>query len=246
MPLVSAELEFYLSDNLDSFPELEERIVRRCPIDGGIEREAGRNQYEVQFPITAEPKQLALQINMTRDAITELAEESGLQADFSARPHDDQAGSGMHIHVCLTTEEGVFPMMRQQGNDEESDVMLYALGGLIQAMPDSMNVFSPNEAAFSRYQLEPTTPCAIGWGGGYNRTVALRIPPCVADPQNRRIEHRAPAAEAEPDAVLIEILNAIANGIEQKRFPQTPKTHGNAWDDQYHLVRLIDCESTGQ
>lgn len=234
MPVMAAELEFYLCGDV-SKKLLLKRIFEHCDIADEVEKEKGDQQYEVQFHPTADAVLLANTIARVRETISELSAQYSVKADFAAKPFPDQPGSGMHVHLSIQDVSG-YNLFSKRG-DSESMMLQHAVGGLLELMPASMVYFSPDEASYSRFAKASDAPTTLSWGGN-NRTVALRLPTTTADPENRRIEHRVPAANSDPYMVLACVLAGAHYGIENKILPAVDKVYGNASDEQYHLPSL--------
>ena len=114
--------------------------------------------------------------------------------------------------------------------------MLKAIAGLEASLQKSISTFAPNEEDYKRFKPSFDAPTTISWGGN-NRTVALRIPASswILEP-TRHIEHRVPAATANPYMSIIAVLAGIHYGLTSKiNEPKTPKIYGDASMDMYHL-----------
>lgn len=234
MPVISAELEFYLDNNGEGIEkELEINKIETY----GLERERGAGQYEIALKNPNTPETILNQIE-TIKKIT--------KGDFRAKPFADRPGSGLHIHISLLNKEGKNIFMKPRGEEEETPEMAWAIGGLLDAMLKDFTLFAPNEDSYSRFTAEfnpqepeegryNNAPVNVSWGGN-NRTTAIRIPASSAYPDLRHIEHRVAGADADAGAVIAAILEAVQYGIVNKITPPA-KTHGNAFDKQYaHLT----------
>lgn len=225
MPVIGAELEFYLKNDVPL-----ELLAGFCKDYGvsGVKKEKGKFQYELNFDHINDPVLLADRILSARNALS----SSELAADFSAKPFRDDYGSALHIHISLLDRHGnnIF----RKNSEQESDMMLYAIGGLLHTLPGSITDFTTD---FSRFTPGFDAPTTISWGGN-NRTVALRIPASTLDPENRRIEHRVPSADADPYIVITRVLEGVLYGISNKTVPETEKIYGDASLKQYGLPPL--------
>ena len=156
-------------------------------------------------------------------------------ADFTAKPFSDDYGNALHIHISLLDADGrnVFT----KNNEEESEYMQYAVAGLLEKMPENMNIFAPYDNCYERLEGGKDAPSTISWGGN-NRTVALRLPATTLDEQNRRIEHRVSAADSDPYLVISAILQGVSFGFLNKKLPSSSKIYGDASLKMYGLPRL--------
>jgi glutamine synthetase len=113
-----------------------------------------------------------------------------------------------------------------KGDEDVSDLLLNAIGGLQASMFESMAIFAPNPNSYRRFQNKAYAPMSPNWGLN-NRTVALRIP--AGSPQAARIEHRVSGADANPYLVLACVLAGMHYGIKNKLDPGDPIV-GNGYE----------------
>ena len=256
--IVATELEFYVTNpnepfataqnadrlateynmvslyELDAFEPFLSDIYTECarqniPADAAIS-ENGTGQFEINLKHVHGALKAADDAILFKQVVKNAARKHDLAATFMAKPFADRSGSGLHVHFSLLNKlgENVF-----SGNGEKgSDMLHYAVAGLMSAMPASMAVFAPHANSYRRFAPNSHAPAAIAWGYE-NRTTAIRIPggPDVA----RRIEHRVSGADANPYLVLCAILGAALDGIEVKKLPSAP-TEGNAYDADLDLL----------
>lgn len=231
-PVIGVELEFYLSST--KAIELLDTYIADFGISNTINEE-GINQFEVSFSKTHNIQSLAKNIIEFKKKFYSLAENNNFQVFFSSRPFYEQPSSSMQVNISLNDKEGdnVFSKIL----NKETDVLLFAIGGLLQSMSKSMIYFAPKKECYKRFSDFKNVPTTISWGGN-NRTTALRIPTSTDDENNRRIEHRVPCCCSNPYDVFSVILESISFGITNKIKPKTDKIFGNAYDKQYSLQKL--------
>ncbi len=247
-PVVATELEFYLVDpstdhpstpkspltgkclesdgvlsidELDQFEDFISDIYSACatqniPVDAAIaENSAG--QFELNLLHVADPLKAADDAILFKRIVKGIARKHGFAASFMAKPYGDRAGNGLHIHFSLLDSKGknVF----NNGTEQGSDTLRYAVGGLLDAMYESALLFAPHLNSYRRTRPGTHAPSGVSWGYE-NRTTAVRIPggPHVA----RRIEHRAAGADANPYLVLAAVLGTALEGIKQRTNPPEP------------------------
>ncbi|WP_455921371.1 glutamine synthetase family protein [Pseudomonas putida] len=152
-----------------------------------------------------------------------VAHRHGMQACFMAKPFDDLAGTGMHMHVSLADEQG----RNLYASDDKAGTPLLrqSVGGMLAHLLDSLLLFCPNANSYRRFQANSYAPLAPTWGVD-NRTVSLRVPGGPA--KTRHIEHRICGADANPYLTAAAILAAIHDGIRQQRDPGAP-VEGNGY-----------------
>ncbi|WP_134607705.1 glutamine synthetase family protein, partial [Pseudomonas aeruginosa] len=120
-----------------------------------------------------------------------VAHKHGMLACFMAKPFDDLAGTGMHLHVSLADEQG--HNLFASDDPAGTPLLRQAVGGMLASLLDSLLLFCPNANSYRRFQANSYAPLAQTWGVD-NRTVSLRVPGGPAS--NRHIEHRICGADA--------------------------------------------------
>jgi glutamine synthetase len=142
--------------------------------------ESGPGQFEVTLKYSTDALRVADSATLFKRTIKHIARKHGLTATFMAKPYGQWAGSGMHVHMSVLDRAGnnIFA-----GSETRAAPVLYnALGGIIQAMPDTMlTQFLP--------PLRPRRACA------HIRRLGARQPPrrlACHHLRPRRLAHRAP------------------------------------------------------
>lgn len=279
-PVVAAEVEFFLLDpnephpspahgspgspprdidNIYSLEELAEvgpfldevyAMAAACGItvDAAIAEGAPR-QFEFNLMHQPDALKAAEDTLYFKHIIRNVARCHGYLASFMAKPYPAYAGNGLHVHFSMLDSEGrnVF----DDGTERGSDIMLGAVGGLLDSMADMTLVFAPHLNSYRRLCPGGLAPTTVGWGYE-NRTAALRIPagPFAA----RRIEHRVAGADANPFLVFAAILGGALDGIQRKLTPSKPVGTNSheldlptlAKDWRAALERFQSAESTGR
>jgi glutamine synthetase len=179
------------------------------------------SQFEINLQHVSSPLAAADHAVLLRRTVRAAAERHGMRASFMPKPFLDAAGSGMHVHVSLTDAKGGNRF--DDGGERGSPLLRHTIGGLRQAMPDSLAFFAPSVNAFRRFGANQFVPLNRCWGYN-NRAVAFRVPagPAAA----RRIEHRVAGADANPHLVLASILAGLHHGIATEADPGNPQ-HGS-------------------
>lgn len=236
-PMVATELEFYYEgESVEAlFSEVSAVAAQKGLATPLFKQEESEGQFEVVMPPEEAPK-AAESLAMLKNILQEVAEKQDSTVDFSAKPYKERAGSGLHLHLHLenSKRENVF-CEGEEG--EDNPLLLYAIAGLLEFMPASMQYFAPFSHSYKRFTSFPHTPSVISWGGN-NRTVALRLPTTTFQSWKRRIEHRVPASDADPYIVIACIVASVNYGVLKACLPASPKIYGNASDAQYALPLL--------
>lgn len=236
-PVVAAELEFYLVALDESgFREFAHHVGTSFHKRFGYvllhEAERGLHQYEVAFrPGSAQ--QAIAEYQAWKGMAEKTAAKLGGSVSFAAKPTFDQPGSGLHIHLHLADESGA--NLFHKNEEQSSDALQFALGGLLAAMPESMLFFAPVEESYARLQDADHVARTVSWGAN-NRTAALRVPsnPFTSE---RHIEHRVCCADADFAQALAAILAAIHYGLGHDVMPPA-QIYGDARLDSYELAKL--------
>ena len=198
----------------------------------GIIKESAPSQFEINVAHSDDVMLLADQVIRMQRTIRAVSARHGFVASFMPKPIDDEAGNGLHVHCSLLDENGT--NVFDDGGEEGSDLLRYAVAGCLELLPASMLLFAPSFNAYRRFQPGNHAPTESAWGYD-NRTTAIRIPesPSAA----RRIEHRVAGADANPYLVLAAVLAGIWHGIENTLSPPNP-IEGNAWDQEIDAPAL--------
>ncbi len=260
-PVVATELEFYLLDpeqphpappkspatgkaldanavlsidEIDHFDGFFNDVYAICaqhgiPADAAI-AEGGAGQFEINLLHCDDALAAADDAMLFKRIVKGVARKHGLLASFMAKPYANRSGNGFHVHFSLLDNDGnnIF----DDGSNEGSKAMAFAVAGLLNAMPESALIFAPHINSYRRLQPHTHAPSAICWGFE-NRNAAIRIPggPAAA----RRIEHRVSGADANPYLVLAAILGAALVGIEAEQMPIDPLVGDTTTSDLTHL-----------
>jgi glutamine synthetase len=185
-----------------------------------------------QFEITLEHRADALravdEAVLFKRAIRGVASRHGCIACFMAKPFENMAGTGMHLHASLGDEQG----RNAFASDDPSGTPLlrHAIGGLRATLGDAMAVFAPHANSYRRFRAMSYAPVAPTWGIN-NRSVSLRVPAGPA--ASRHVEHRVAGADANPYLVAALVLGGMQHGIDNGIDPGPPVV-GNGYEQSSH------------
>ncbi len=220
------ESEVYSFDRLAEVEAFLDTLRHYCAVQDlpakGAVSEFAPGQFEVNLKHVTDPVTAADHALLFKRCVKAAAEATGFRACFMAKPFEDTAGSGLHIHLSLCDPSGENVFARGEAGDR---LLRHGVFGAQQAMAESMLVFAPNANSYRRLQPLSYAPTAPTWGIN-NRTVALRVPagPAAA----RRIELRTPGADANPYLATAAFFAGVLHGLEQQGDPGPPLT-GNAY-----------------
>lgn len=176
-------------------------------------------QFEVNLHHVADPVLACDHAVLLKRAIKAVARQHGYVACFMAKPFEDEAGSGMHIHMSMLDEKGrnYFSQGKESmASPPFSPQLRHAIGGLVQTMAEATAIFAPNANSYRRLRPEMFAPVEPNWGTNH-RKVSLRVP--IADERNLRFEHRTSGADANPYLVTAAILAGVHYGVENRCDP---------------------------
>ena len=212
---------------LDAFDQFFTDLYDACeemdiPADTAIS-EAGLGQFEINLMHQDDALRAADDAWLFKMLVKGMARRHGFAASFMAKPYEDYAGSGLHVHFSVLDKDGnnIF----DDGGPKGSDALRHAIAGCLKALPDSMLIFAPHANSYDRLVPENHAPTGIAWAYE-NRTAAIRVP--AGSPAARRIEHRVAGGDVNPYLMIAAILGAALIGIEDKMEAPEP-IKGNAY-----------------
>ncbi|MDJ0926683.1 MAG: glutamine synthetase family protein [Gammaproteobacteria bacterium] len=202
-----------LEDLVDVDPFLAElaAVCRAQNIPAGAAvSEFAPGQFEINLHHVDDPALACDHAVLLKRAVKAIARQHDLAASFMAKPFEDSAGCGMHIHLSLLDEAGNNVFAGTSTDGQFSNTLRHAIGGMAATMPESMAIFAPNANSYRRYKPKTFVPMTPSWGPNH-RHLAMRIP--VSSNANTRVEHRVAGADANPYLVVAAILAGMHHGI---------------------------------
>ncbi len=222
--------QVYSLDDLDNQAEFLGGVDQACEIQqipaSVATSEYSPSQYEINLQHVSEPLLAADHCVLLKKVIKGVADSLGMQATFMAKPFPELSGSGTHVHLSLQDAQGdnVFPDQTPLG----SQLLQYAIGGLLDTMSDMFAFFAPVRNSFRRFVPDLYVPVNRTWGYN-NRSVTIRIP--SGSNQSRRLEHRIAGADVNPYLLLAAILAGIHHGITNRVDPGSASDSVNVSDE---------------
>ena len=219
--------ESFSIDALDKFEDYFATLRQSCAkaniqIEGLI-HEMGPGQIELNVG-HGDALQKADQLFLLKRAVKACALKCGMTATFMAKPIEEAAGSGLHIHTSMNDAEGknIFALV-----DGEATAMLrHYIAGLQHYLPRAFALFSPTINSYKRFVPDLSAPLNLEWGY-YNRTAGFRIP--YDSDENGRVENRIAGADANPYLFTAASLACGLLGVREKLEPRAP-VEGNAYN----------------
>lgn len=213
--------------DLDGFSTLLAHIDAAChaqqvPTSCAL-AEYGPGQFEINFAHSADALAACDAAQRFKRIVRAVARRHGLDATFMAKPYEQMAGSGLHLHVSVAGADGVnlFASEEPGGNAP----LHAAIAGALETLADGMAIFAPNANSWRRFRADAYVPLTADWSVN-NRGTALRVP--LSDAANRRLEHRVAGADANPYLVTAWVLAGVLRGLTRGLEPPAP-LDGNAY-----------------
>ncbi|VEG58224.1 glutamate--ammonia ligase [Mycolicibacterium aurum] len=246
-PWVGAEVEYFLlSRNADgsvSVADTADTAAQPCYDARGVTRmydhltavstamnqlgwsnyandhEDGNGQFEQNFKF-AEALVTADRVITLRYLLSMIAADRGMIATFMPKPFGDKTGSGLHLHLSLTS--GGNPVFPTADDDERglglSDTAYGFIGGILDHACALQAVVGPTVNSYKRTGAVSTASGA-SWAprlatyGGNDRTHYIRVP------DSDRIEMRGGDGSANPYLAIAAALGAGIDGIKRSTDP---------------------------
>ena len=218
-----SEMEFYLFkcdengeptnipyDNagyMDVAPEDKGENVRReiCltlermginPESSHHEEGPGQNEIDIRY---SEPLSAADNAVTFKSVVKTISARNGLCADFSPKPLKDEPGSGLHINVSVTSDDG-------------KDCLEHMIAGIMEKIDGITLFLNPCRASYERLGSKKA-PGYVSWSRE-NRSQLIRIP--AARNGKERAELRSPDPWANPYIAFALLIYAGLYGIENE------------------------------
>ena len=145
-----------------------------------------------------------------------IAKRHGLHATFMPKPKMETYGSGMHINISLSREDGRNAFRDKNDKNGLSKEGYYFIGGLMKHMKAITCITNPTVNSYKRFIPGYEAPVYMGWSAK-TRGPLIRVTTGSGD--NTRIELRSPDATANPYLALAVLLRAGLDGIKNEIMP---------------------------
>jgi len=184
------------------------------------DHEDGNGQFEQNFQF-ADALTTADRVVTLRYLLSMIAAERGMIATFMPKPFTDRTGTGLHLHLSLTSAgTPVFPA----GDDEDerglglSPTAYSFIGGILDPASALQAIVGPTVNSYKRTGAV-TTASGASWAprqatyGGNDRTHYIRVP------DDQRVELRGGDGSANPYLAVAAALGAGIDGIKRSLDP---------------------------
>jgi glutamine synthetase len=245
-PWVGAEVEYFLlhrnSDGSLSVADAADTAAQPCYDARGVTRmydhltaisaamntlgwsnyandhEDGNGQFEQNFEY-ADALTTADRVITLRYLLSMIATERGMVATFMPKPFAEKTGSGLHLHLSLTSGgTPVFPADDDTRGLGLSDTAYSFIGGILDHASALQAVVAPTVNSYKRTGAT-TTASGASWApktptyGGNDRTHYIRVP------DSARVELRGGDGSANPYLAIAAALGAGIDGVKRSADP---------------------------
>ncbi|UGS39083.1 glutamine synthetase family protein [Capillimicrobium parvum] len=275
--VVAPELEFYLVEprTWRSYVAHDSSVYTCGPVSdpGGVVREIlrtardlglqpivssqeyGRGQYEINLR-HGEALESADRSFRFKAMAKEVAARHGLLATFMGQLRDDDEGSGLHLHVSCTGEDGANAFADPAAPDGLSAAARHFAAGVLAHLPALTAFLNPTVNAYRRFIVESLAPTHVNWGVD-NKLAAVRVP--AEGGEAARLELRTGDGTANIHLAVAAVIAAGTDGLarelalgepvsgnpyelgDERLGPQLPKTLGAALDALAADRLLVDA-----
>jgi glutamine synthetase len=182
------------------------------------DHEDGNGQFEQNFEF-ADALTTADRVVTLRYLLSVIAAERGMVATFMPKPFADKTGSGLHLHMSLTSGgTPVFPADDDKRGLGLSETAYAFVGGILEHACALQAVVAPTVNSYKRTGAT-TTSSGASWApktptyGGNDRTHYIRVP------DSARVELRGGDGSANPYLAIAAALGAGIDGIKRSADP---------------------------
>lgn len=182
------------------------------------DHEDGNGQFEQNFQF-ADALTTADRVVTLRYLLTMIAAERGMLATFMPKPFADKTGSGLHLHLSLTSGGSpTFPGDEDERGLGLSPTAYSFIGGILDHACALQALVAPTVNSYKRTGAISTASGA-SWAprtptyGGNDRTHYIRVP------DSARIELRGGDGSANPYLAIAAALGAGIDGIKRSADP---------------------------
>ncbi|HXV71143.1 MAG TPA: glutamine synthetase family protein [Acidimicrobiia bacterium] len=182
----------------------------------GIPLESVNSEYDNgQFELTLAYKNALAAADdafLFRVMAREVAARNGMMLTFMGKPISDRGGSGTHVNLSFTDENGVNVLSDESAEDGLSDTARSVIAGMLHHHVGMAALLAPTVNSYKRLRPASLTGYWANWGYDH-RGVTVRVPP--ARGAGTRLEHRTGDGSVNPHQAVAAVLTAARLGYEK-------------------------------
>lgn len=178
--------------------------------------EIAPGQHEIDFQY-ADGLTTADNIMTFKMAVKTIGKRHGLHATFMPKPKAGVNGSGMHINMSLSDQNGNNAFEDISDALGLSKVAYQFMAGILSHMKEITILTNPLVNSYKRLVPGYDAPVYIAWSASANRSPLIRIPSSRGS--STRIELRCPDSAVNPYLALAACLGAGLDGIRKQMTP---------------------------
>lgn len=148
-----------------------------------------------------------------------IADTFGFKASFMPKPIYGQNGSGLHLNISMTDNNGKNVFYDKDKPHELSDIAMYSIGSLLKNIKGISAVFNPTINSYKRLVKDHEAPIYIVWSA-VTRSALVRIP--AKKEEAARFELRSPDFSMNPYIAFAVLMQTCMDGLRNK---VTPPAH---------------------
>lgn len=156
----------------------------------------------------------------------EVAQEHGLLCTFLGKPIADRSGSGLHVNLSLTDEDGANLFDDPDSEDGLSQLARRCIAGLLRHHEGMTALLAPTVNAYKRLQPGQLAGYWANWGYDHRGTT-VRV--SAERGSATRLEHRLADGAANPYTAVAALLHAARMGVVEELDPPPAET-GDSFD----------------
>lgn len=152
-----------------------------------------------------------------RQMAREVAWDHGVILTFMPKPMLTKGGSGMHVNLSFTDQNGANALANGEVGDPNNlnDIAKGCISGWMKHHKAMAGLISPNALSYNRLQPASLSGYWCNWGGD-NRNVTVRL--SAEGGKKARLEHRMADAAANPYTAVATVLQTALLGV-QNQYP---------------------------
>lgn len=182
-----------------------------------ISSEYGPGQYEINLrhkpALRAADEQLIFM-----QLFKQIALKNHLIGTLIPKPFDHLSGSGLHVHISMTDEQGNNVFEKAEDPLGLTEQAYYFIGGMMKHARSLVSIGAPSINSYKRLYPGSYAPSHVSYGIG-NRSVLIRV---TEKRRGSRFEFRGADGTCNPYMLATALVAAGIDGVKNKIKPGEP------------------------